>query len=154
MSGNPGILGQPKRATKTMNVFWGGTNVGSFAFTHLPSDTQTNMRWEYHEVLVTGTGRDELRFTSTSGTYNDAGPVIDNISLLPGTFLSIRVSQVELCWNSLSNFTYQLEYSSSLTTNSWVPLGSPLLGSGGIICTNDTVLPGEPQRSYRTVRSP
>ena len=154
MSGNPGILGQPKRATKTMDVSWGGTKVGSFAFTHLPSDTQTNMRWEYHEVLVTGTGQDELRFTSTSGTYNDAGPVIDDISMLPGTFLSIRFSQVEICWNSLSNFTYQLEYRSSLTTNSWVPLGSPLQGSGGIICTNDTISPGEPQKFYRTVKTP
>lgn len=154
MSGNPGILGLPRRATKTMEVSWGGTNVGSFAFTHLPTDTQLNMRWEYHEVLVTGTGLDELRFTSTSGTYNDAGPVIDDISVLPYTQLSIRCSQVEICWNSLTNFTYQLQYRSSLTTNTWVSLGSPQQGNGGVTCTNDTVSLGEPQRFYRVVSSP
>lgn len=155
MSGNPGILGQPRRATKTMDVYWGGTNSGSFAFTHLPSDTQTNMRWEYHEILVTGNGLDELRFASTSADYNDAGPVIDNISITPlEEILSIRVSQVELCWDSVTNFTYQVEYRSSLTTNSWVPLGSPRQGIGGIVCTNDTVSLGEPQRFYRVLRKP
>lgn len=155
MSGNPGILGQPRRATKTMDVYWGGTNSGSFAFTHLPSDTQTNMRWEYHEILVTGKGIDELRFASTSADYNDAGPVIDNISIAPlEETLSLRVSQVELCWNSVTNFTYQIEYRSSLTTNSWVPFGSPRQGSGGVICTNDTVSMDEPHRFYRVLRVP
>jgi hypothetical protein len=156
MSGNPGVLGTPRRGTKTMDVTWGGTNVGSFVFTHLPTDTQTNIRWEYHKIYVTGTGLDEIRFTSTSGTYNDAGPVIDDISVspLPDTYLAVRVSQVELCWNSLSNFTYQLQYRSMLTTNLWLPFGGPVLGIDGVICTNDTVVPGELQKYYRVIRVP
>ena len=83
MSGNPGALGQPRQGDKTMDVTWGGANVGSFVFTHAPSDTQTNLRWEYHSIEVTGTGQDELRFTSTTGTYNDAGPVVDDVAVVP-----------------------------------------------------------------------
>ena len=156
MSGNPGILGQPRRATKTMDVSWGGTNVGSLAFAHLASDTQTNMRWEDHEIVVIGSGRDELRFTSTTGTYSDAGPVIDDISVvpLPDTLLTIRCSQVEFCWNTLTNFSYQIEYRSLITTNSWAPFGGPFQGTGGMICTNDTIQAGQPQRFYRAVRKP
>ncbi len=156
MSGNPGLPGQSKRGDKTMTVSWGGTNVGSFVFKHLETDTQTSLRWEYHELLVYGSGQDELRFTSTTAAYNDAGPIIDDISLslIADPLLSIRVSQVEICWNTESNLTYQLEYRSSLTTNLWVSLGDPLLGIGGKICTNDTVLPDEPQRFYRVARSP
>ncbi len=82
MSGNPGLLGQNKRGDKTMAVSWGGTELGSFVFKHLQTDTQTTLRWEYHEVLVYGSGQDELRFTSTTAAYNDAGPLIDDITVV------------------------------------------------------------------------
>jgi len=156
MSGNPGLPGENKRGDKTMTVSWGSTNVGSFVFKHLQTDAQWSMRWEYHEVLVYGTGQDELRFSSMTSAYNDAGPVIDDVSVtaVPDPFLFIRVSEVEICWTSDTNFSYQLEYRSSLTTNSWVPWGLPIPGTGGIMCTNDTVAPNEPRRFYHVVRLP
>lgn len=91
MSGNPGAPGENKRGDKTTAVYWGGTNVATFVFQHLPDDTWSNMRWEYHEILVNGTGADELRFTSKTEAYNDAGPVIDDISVVrvPNPALSI-----------------------------------------------------------------
>lgn len=64
--------------------------------------------------------------------------------------LVIRVSQVEVCWQTETNRSYRLEYRSSFTTNSWVPLGSHChLGDGSIKCVYDAVPTGEPQRFYR-----
>lgn len=62
---------------------------------------------------------------------------------------SIRVSQVELCWDTILNNGYQLEYRSSLTTNLWTPLGAPVYGNGLPFCTNDNILRGESSKSYR-----
>ncbi len=154
MSGNPGRLFKETLGAKTMSLYWGGRVVGAFTFTHQPSDTWTNMRWEYHEVFVTGSGQDELKFASTTSAYNASGPVIDDISLTPlsAPVVSIRVSQVEACWNSVSNMTYQVEYVSAMTTNTWVPLGSPVQGTGLTQCAYDDVPPGEPQRFYRVLQ--
>jgi hypothetical protein len=41
----------------------------------------------------------------------------------PPPLLTIRSSQVEVCWNSISNLTYQVQYRSDLTTNLWTSLG-------------------------------
>jgi hypothetical protein len=68
--------------------------------------------------------------------------------------LSIRVSQVELCWLSRTNKVYQLQYRSTLTTNVWTNLGTSLPGDGSALCTYDAVAPGEPRRFYRVVVSP
>jgi len=65
--------------------------------------------------------------------------------------LSIRVSQVELCWDTTSNKVYQLQFSSSLTSNAWLPLGGTVTGNGLRYCTNDAVLPDQPQRFYQLV---
>src|SRR5262245_23517385 len=63
--------------------------------------------------------------------------------------LSIRCSQVELCWPSRTNRTYQVQYKSALTTNNWVNLGNPIAGNATNICITDAVAVGQPQRIYR-----
>jgi hypothetical protein len=66
--------------------------------------------------------------------------------------LLIRVSQVELCWNTETNLSYRLEYRSALTENSWLPLDTNCYsGDGAIKCVYDSVPIGEPQRFYRFV---
>jgi hypothetical protein len=66
--------------------------------------------------------------------------------------LGIRVSHVELCWDTDTSALYQLQYRSELTTNLWVPLFTNYVkGTGSSICTNDAVLVGQPQRYYRVV---
>ena len=67
--------------------------------------------------------------------------------------LSIRVSQVELCWPTATNAWYQLQYRSILTTNQWVPISAWLRGSGDLFCTNDAVLIGQTQRFYQVART-
>ena len=65
--------------------------------------------------------------------------------------VAIRASQVEVCWNSISNLTYQVQYRSDLTTNRWASLGSCVQGSGSMNCLNDSIVLGQPQRFYRVL---
>jgi hypothetical protein len=67
---------------------------------------------------------------------------------------SIRVSEVEVCWNTISNVFYQVQFRSDWTTNLWKDLGSPLPGNGSTNCIPDKVPPGEPRRFYRVVPVP
>jgi hypothetical protein len=71
---------------------------------------------------------------------------------LPPPRLDIRVSQVEICWETFTNAGYQLQYRSELTTNDWVPFYNGYWpGTGGVLCTNDAVFPGQGQRFYQVV---
>jgi hypothetical protein len=65
--------------------------------------------------------------------------------------VTIRVSQVEVCWNSQSNLTYQVQYRSGLTTNLWTALGGCVRSTGAKSCISDPVVVGQPQRFYRVV---
>ena len=67
---------------------------------------------------------------------------------------SIRVSEVEVCWNSVSNRNYQVQYRSALATNVWTNLGSPITGNGSTTCITDKVALGQPQRFYRFLTIP
>jgi hypothetical protein len=61
---------------------------------------------------------------------------------------------VELSWFALSSTFYQPQYRSSLTTNLWVDLGSPVLGTGSVNYLRDQVPVGVPRRFYRVVATP
>lgn len=70
------------------------------------------------------------------------------------SLLSVRCSQVELCWPSRTNRTYQLQYKSAVTTNTWVNLGMPMAGTGTNICITDAVAVDQAQRIYRLYTLP
>ncbi len=61
----------------------------------------------------------------------------------------IPLSQVQICWDTVTNTSYQLQYRSTLTTNQWSPLSAWIAGGGQMICTNDTMLVSGPQRFYQ-----
>src|SRR6185295_5600505 len=66
--------------------------------------------------------------------------------------VSIRTSQVQLCWETETNLWYQLQYRSTLTTNQWVSLHSNFIkGTGTTFCTNDAAPLNEPRRFYQTL---
>jgi len=71
----------------------------------------------------------------------------------PSLLVTIRASQVEVCWNSTSNFTYQVEYRSALTTNLWTSLLNCVRSTGSKSCVSDPVVVGQPQRFYRVVQT-
>ena len=64
----------------------------------------------------------------------------------------IRLSQVEVCWESLTNKTYQVQYSLALMSNIWVNLGGPVAGNGSTNCVTDALTCSH--RYYRVVASP
>jgi hypothetical protein len=68
--------------------------------------------------------------------------------------LSVRISEVEITWPSLSNVTYQVQYASSLTSNVFQPIGEPIPGNGHTNFFRAAVPAGEPQRFYRVFRVP
>jgi hypothetical protein len=65
--------------------------------------------------------------------------------------MSIRISQVEICWTSQSNAAYALQYRSTLTTNEWLPLLDCIRATNSTTCYYDAILPGQPPRFYRAV---
>ena len=66
--------------------------------------------------------------------------------------LTIRVSEVELKWPSISNQVYQVQYRSDLTTNIWVDLfGTNIVGSGATIRFTEKVPEAEPRKFYRAL---
>ena len=63
--------------------------------------------------------------------------------------LRIRVSQVELCWDTEPGVLYQLQYTSALLPG-WLPVSTNAIrGTGGMFCTNDTVMASEQAKFYR-----
>jgi len=63
-------------------------------------------------------------------------------------FVDRQSANVQLAWRSRSNLTYQIEYRSDLTANQWIPLGSPVLGTGTTNLAQDSLL-GLASRYYR-----
>ena len=76
-----------------------------------------------------------------------------DVEFTPDT-LSIRCSQVEMCWQSATNVIYQLQYQSALTGGQWTNLGAPISGDGTRKCVTDAIAENEPHRFYRTVTAP
>jgi hypothetical protein len=120
----------------------GASVIGSFTF-NAPNDTVAFVG------VLSDTPFDRVEVRELVGSHDNEFFGKMYAGGLPPPRLSIRVSQIELCWDSISNTVYQLHYRSSLTTNVWLPLGGTFLGDGSRLCTNDAILSGEPQKYYR-----
>lgn len=77
-----------------------------------------------------------------------------NVAAVLMPLAAIRVSEVEVCWNTTSNRTYQVQYCSALATNVWTDLGPAVAGNGVLNCLADKVPLGRPQRYYRVLTLP
>ena len=74
-----------------------------------------------------------------------------SLSILPR--LSAEVACIAVSWPTETNRLYRLQYSSLLTTNTWVDLSTPIRGYGTNALFIDSVL-GEPRRYYRVITLP
>jgi hypothetical protein len=81
-------------------------------------------------------------FTLLVGPPNPGGPKA-----------SVRVSQVEICWPSLIDRVYQVQYRASLGAGAWNNLGSAVRATGGTQCVPDGSL-DPTRRFYRVVELP
>ncbi|TAK98913.1 MAG: hypothetical protein EPO07_11350 [Verrucomicrobia bacterium] len=132
-----------------------GTNAGIGAGVLSLSGIVSSHFGAFHSFALTNgfrPGTNTLEFVVTDlgivGGLNVTGL---NATAIPAPILSIRCSQVELGWNSATNATYQVQYSSDLTTNIWTPLVQCVTGTGTNNYIYDAVVVGQPQRFYRVV---
>ena len=91
--------------------------------------------------------------SSTAVTAEFVAPFVQvtQFTFEPLPLVTIRVSQVEVCWNSTSNLTYQVQYRSDLTTNLWTSLGGCIRSTNSTSCISDPIVVGQSQRFYRVL---
>jgi hypothetical protein len=124
----------------------GGNTI--FTLSNPPAFGWTNLLF-----IVTAVGTNTvLQF----GAENDpAGFGLDDISVkpLPPIGFSSIESTAGVCtlsWFSGTGIHYQVQYSSSLTQGNWTDLGSPVVGTGGMLTATDAEASSAPsQRFYR-----
>jgi hypothetical protein len=115
-----------------------------------------------NHFVVTGTFKPQEIYTLVYTQRNDSLAITDteagtinskmSLQLISGPTLTTRFSHTELCYDTVANRYYRLEYSTELAPNTWVPLHSAFVpGTGGIICTNDAILKGQARRFYRVM---
>ena len=92
-----------------------------------------------------------INFSSSAGTSGSylPTPKPTQFTFEAPPLVTIRVSQVEVCWTSISNLTYQVQYRSELTTNVWTSLVACVRSTGATSCILDPVAVGQPRRFYR-----
>jgi len=88
--------------------------------------------------------------TAATGAFGSSPEVIQ-FTFEPPPLVAIRASQVEVCWNSISNLTYQVQYRSDLTTNVWTSLVDCIRSTNSTTCIYDPIGLGQPQRFYQVL---
>jgi hypothetical protein len=96
---------------------------------------------------------------ATVGTAYTLG--VDNVTVtsLPGLeqpqiiAVELNENQFIFSYPTLTNQYYQLQFTTNLVPATWVPLGLPVLGSGGFV-TVSNALPASPQGFFRLLISP
>lgn len=80
--------------------------------------------------------------------YDLESPICPEATIRMSESLS---SEIEVCWASLSNRLYTVEYRSDFIGNTWLPLFRNVVGQCGVICVGDRL--NQPQRFYRIICS-
>jgi uncharacterized repeat protein (TIGR03803 family) len=104
--------------------------------------------------LVQGNDGNFYGTTGTGGLGYPGGGTIFRLTIVP-EFQSVTLtnSMVRLTWSTEAGGTYQLQYTSDLTSDNWVNLNAAITATGPTLTTTDSVVSGR-QRFYRLVLSP
>ena len=89
--------------------------------------------------------------TATSGQFYEA-PVLQ-FKFEPAPAITIRTSQIEVCWTSVPDATYRVEWRTDVSPTEWTTLVECVRSSGINTCIQDSVAPGAPRRFYRVMRT-
>ncbi len=135
-----------------------GDRLGPDTVIHATS-AHGSLDWRfYSKTFTAGKTITTLEFTSLSASNIYGGILLDAVAVIgPLTAPDLTIhrspgdSQLELCWNSVSNISYDLQYSSNLTSNIWLPLTNCVQGNGVTNCAYDAIQFGQPQKFYRIV---
>jgi hypothetical protein len=135
---------QISRQGSTLSMLY---DVGS-GFQTLESYTTTNLLGPVSFALTMDQAHGNT--DAHSGWFSNFVVSADEFNPPPAPTLSIRISQVEVCWNTVSNVLYQLQYKSALTTNQWVPVTTNwITGDGNPFCVDEPILPNQSQGYYQ-----
>jgi hypothetical protein len=106
-------------------------------------------------VMGDPTHNQVINFSSSTGTSGGflPTPKPTQFTFEPPPLVTIRAAQVEVCWNSISNVTYQVQYRSDLTTNVWTSLVDCVRSISPTSCIYDPIVVGQPKRFYRAVQT-
>jgi hypothetical protein len=123
-------------------------------FTHIGA-LADDFKWTvFNEQFTALQNTTSLEFTPLTTVRGGlpGGIMLDAVQVFEAPpLVTIRTSQVEVCWNSQSNVTYQVQYRSDLTTNLWTPLGDCIRSTNSTSFVYDAVVAGQPQRFYQVV---
>jgi len=107
-----------------------------------------SVRWSSRE---SETALIELRLETTDWLGND--PAFDDLQFsVASPRATIRLANVEICWPSVADVMYQVEYESEVTGHLWMPLGTQVAGTGATNCVVDAFT--TPRRFYRVREVP
>ena len=114
------------------------------------SDSGSALQWD--AVTADPSARTLLAPGSpTAPTGSFIASEVRQLTFAAPAMATIRLSQVQVCWNSQSNVTYQVQYRSDLTTNLWTSLGGCIRSTNSTSCVVDPIGVGQPQRFYRAI---
>jgi hypothetical protein len=109
--------------------------------------------WTNFQFLVTASNSTAVL---TFGFRNDpAGFGFDDVSLqpiAPPTFQTVTLSggTIYLTWTAIANVTYQLQFTTQLTSGTWTNLGVPITAVTNTVTESDSITSSQ-QRFYRVV---
>jgi hypothetical protein len=135
-------------ATRQFSI---GTGLTALAFDE--ADNLFAVTLTQNNLIQINTNNGSFTTLGGTGLFDIRGMVFADLNPLPPPpRVKIRFSEVEICWDALSNVTYTVEYRSTLTTNdTWQVLFPCILGQGAAKQVYDHIALGEPQRYYRVV---
>lgn len=81
------------------------------------------------------------------------GAYVAQLTFEAAPHVAIRSSQVEVCWDSVSNATYRVEWRSDASGSDWTALVGCLRSTNSTTCVQDPVAPGAPRKFYRVIRT-
>jgi hypothetical protein len=103
---------------------------------------------------ITHSGIRSVRISESSGTvaFDDLTFSAPTPAAQPRLNIHPAGAQVDVCWQSRTTHSYQLQFASSLIQGGWTNLGAPVPGNGTTNCVS--VVPDQPQRVYRLLLLP
>lgn len=113
-------------------------------------ESESGFRWKRHTTnftATTSTVRIQFDGVGTAGNAHVDDVRIERLPLRS----SIRVSEVEIVWETVADKFYQVQYRSELTSNLWTDLVSPIQGNGTTNRLKDAVSVEVPKRFYRVI---
>ncbi|MGH7969372.1 MAG: hypothetical protein ACREIC_11660, partial [Limisphaerales bacterium] len=77
-----------------------------------------------------GLAIDNLVFSASDQPLGNAGPSLS---------VQVSGSNFLLTWPTVSGQTYQIEYKDNLNASAWTPLGSPIIGTGDVLSSTNSL---------------